>query len=166
MTKPTTREADQTPSGAIRLASSEALKHHIDTRPGLSRRASAMLEAIRWAAVTDPSVGGEDRLQHLAAGLHAEIGQQAIERIEGSTGETVPGVTRGIDASDQYFLVHRDDGADPVEVLLESLMVSTAGVLDDILARGSTLMDLERCSLVTPLILAATLLEEAVSPNP
>ena len=166
MTKPIPPKADQTPSGAIRLPSSQSLIDHLASKPGVSSRSTLLFEAIRGTMVTDPSAGGLDRLRHLAAGLRTEIERQAIGRIEGVAGETVPGVTRGFDASDQYFLVNRDDGADPVELLLEALMVSTAGVLEDILARGSTLTDLERCSLVTPLTLAAALLEEAASPTP
>ena len=163
MKKPT--KADQTPSGAIRLPTSSALMRRLASRRGLSSRSTALLEAIRSATVTDPSAGGLDRLRHLAAGLRAEIERQAIPRLEGSAGETTPEVTKGIDASDHYFIVNRDDQADPVEVLLEALIVSAAGVIDDILDRGSTLTDLERCSLVTPLALAAVLLEEAVSPT-
>ena len=112
---------------------------HLASRQGLSSRSAALLEAIRTAMVTDPSAGGLARLRHLAAGLRAEIERQAIRRIEGTAGETQPGVTKGFDASDQYFLVNRDDQADPVETLLEALIVSVAEVLDDILDRGSTL---------------------------
>jgi hypothetical protein len=165
MLKSPNEKADQTPSGAIRLPSSLALKDHIESRPGVSRRSSALIEAIRDAAVTDPSAGGEDRLRHLAGELRAAIERQAIKRFDGSAGMTVTGVTKGIDASDQYFLIKRDDAGDPVELLLEALLVSTAGVLDDILARGSTLTDLERCSLITPLTVVAGLIEEAVSPT-
>jgi hypothetical protein len=164
MMKSTPAKADQTPRGAIRLPSAQALMDHIASRPGLTPRSSALLEAIRMAAVTDPSAGGLERLRYLAAGLRDEIGRQAIERIEGAAGETIPGVTRGFDASDQYFLVSRNDHGDPIEILLEALIVSAAHVLDDILEQGSTLTDLERCSLVLPLTLAAVLLDDAVSP--
>ena len=157
------QKADQTPSSVIRLASSQALKNYAESRPGLSRRSTVLLEAIRSAAVTDPSAGGSDRLRHLAAGLRDEINRHAIERVHGSAGETVPGLTRGFDASDQYFLVYRDDRSNPVDVLIEALMVSAASVLDDIVTRGSTLTDLERCSLVMALCLAASMLEEAIS---
>jgi hypothetical protein len=164
MTNSAIPKADQTPGDAIRLPSAQALMDHIASQPGLSARSSALLEAMRMAVVTDPSAGGIDRLRHLVAGLWAEIERQGIRPIEGSAGETIPGVTKGIDASDQYFLVIRDDGGDPVETLLEALVVSAAGVLDDILEQGSTLTDLERCSLLFPLILAGGLLDDAVSP--
>lgn len=159
------RKADQTPSGAIRLPPAQSLVRNLESCRGLSPRSVARLESIRSTMVTDPSAGGLDRLRHLDASLWAEIERQTIRCVEGAAGETQPGVTKGFEASDQYFLVNRDDQADPVEILLEALMISTAGVLDDILDRGSTLTDLERCSLVIPLALVAALLEDAVSPT-
>jgi hypothetical protein len=165
MLRASAQKADQTPSSVIRLPSSQVVQDTIDSRPGLSRRTVALIEAIRAATVTDPSAGGLDRLRHLAAGLRAAIDNHGIRQQDGTAGETIPGVTKGFDASDQYFLVMRDDGNDPVEVLLEGLIAASAGVFDDIAEQGSTLTDLEKCALVIPLTLAGGLVDDAFCPS-
>jgi hypothetical protein len=98
----------------------------------------------------DPAVSGSERLHEMRARLDAGIRGLGIQRRRRSAGVTTPG-QKGPDASDQYFLVVRDDQSDPIEQLLETLIVTMANLIDERLHRGNKP---ERPRVVLPHLLA------------
>ena len=157
-------ESDQNEYEAIRLGSPQRLMEAARARCGLTTRSVELVEGVRRLLPTDPSASEVGRLRHLHARLESMIDRLGITRSRRAAGTTTP-TTCGTDASDQYFLVERDDGQDPIVLMLEALVVSTANLIDERLRRGTTLSDLESYYLVYPLLAAASLVEDALRPT-
>ncbi len=99
-----------------------------------------------------------DRLRHLLGRLRREIDRLGIRPQLQPAGVTTPGQKR-FSVSDQYFLIKRGDEADPIDLLLEAQLLSTAELIEDLLSRGTTLSDVEMYYLTYPLTAVSALLE-------
>lgn len=149
--------ADQRFYRSVRLAPPNALLQRIRSGQPLTERSRELIEAIRRSTPTDPRAGGLDRLRHLLGRLRREMTQLGIRPQLQPAGTTTPGQKR-FSVSDQYFLINRGD-EDPIDLLLEAQISSTAELIEDLLSRGTTLGNVETYYLSFPLTAVSTLLE-------